>query len=279
MQVASTNSSLLEKLRGFIEPSKGTKRLTAGTRRLSCLQWALGLSLLLVFAIFLIRTQTPEIVDSSIEAIFTGLLLLFGYLSLRESQKVSLDNRQLSKLLQVDPLTGVLNRKAAFEIAETEIDRSARFARPLTFVVMDVDEFKAINDQYGHIAGDSVLKHFAQAVTACLRSIDTFARIGGEEFLILLPECHPDQAMETVDRIRETINSLPCRVNTNEQIHISLSAGVSGFTTVCRPGSSAYLALDYFRRADQAMYLAKKAGKNQVHLAKTVSHNPDPASI
>jgi diguanylate cyclase len=255
MQVASTNSSLLEKLRGFIEPSKGTIRLTAGAWRLSCLQWALGLSLLLVFAIFLIRTQKPEIVDSSIEAIFTGLLLLFGYLSLRESQKVSLDNRQLSKLLQVDPLTGVLNRKAAFEIAETEIDRSARFARPLTFVVMDVDEFKAINDQYGHIVGDSVLKHFAQAVTACLRSIDTFARIGGEEFLILLPECHPDQAME------------------------SLSAGVSGFATVCRPGSSAYLALDYFRRADQAMYLAKKAGKNQVHLAKTVSHNPDPASI
>lgn len=165
--------------------------------------------------------------------------------------------RQLVEQARTDFITGLSNRRYFFELANREMERSQRFGNPLSLLMFDVDHFKRVNDTYGHEIGDMVLKHIADACRDTLRKIDSAARIGGEEFAVLLPETNGDEALEVAERLRKTI----------ERGHLALGIGKIR-STVSIGISSWHGDHDHFdamlRRADKAMYRAKGDGRNCV---------------
>jgi diguanylate cyclase (GGDEF)-like protein len=163
----------------------------------------------------------------------------------------------LARLATTDGLTGIANRRFFLERAQQEMERGRRFAHPLTVLMLDIDHFKAINDNYGHAAGDEALKSLTALVTGVLRQIDLFGRLGGEEFVILMPETRPHNAHEAADRIRRTV----------EENSVETEAGSIGFTVSI--GLSEMAADDrdvhaLLARADEALYAAKEGGRNRV---------------
>jgi diguanylate cyclase (GGDEF)-like protein len=164
---------------------------------------------------------------------------------------------QLHQFAESDALTGVANRRLFFQRAVLEIARARRARRPLSVVSLDIDHFKRINDSHGHAAGDEVLKALCRDCSALLRQVDLFARIGGEEFAVLLPETAMAEAHRTTERLRQ---SLARQVVTfdGRQISFTVSAGVAAL----RAGD--VTIDDCMRRADEALYRAKNGGRNRV---------------
>lgn len=162
-------------------------------------------------------------------------------------------------MAQKDPLTGVYNRGAMDEALHREIGFSRRQSGNLSLVILDIDLFKSINDDYGHIIGDCVLKAVANSIQACMRSADQLFRYGGEEFVVLMRDTDAKGACLLAERIRKAVESLPCHCS-GADIPVTISAGVSTLREEDTP-----LAL--FDQADQALYLAKQEGRNQVRCA------------
>lgn len=161
---------------------------------------------------------------------------------------------------RTDSLTGLLNRRAFAELAEREIERARRFHHPLSLIAIDLDRFKAINDGHGHAVGDAVLEHFARVASAQLRSLDAIARLGGEEFVILLPETDAQGAFQLAERMRLAVAAHPLPRD-GEALRYTASFGVAGFEPR-QPVLERWLA-----RADAALYEAKGRGRNRVELA------------
>jgi two-component system, cell cycle response regulator len=157
-----------------------------------------------------------------------------------------------------DSLTRIWNRASILEMLETEIQRSSRELRPLGVVMFDLDHFKQVNDTYGHLAGDVVLREMAQRVHGTLRAYDAIGRYGGEEFLIVLPGCDQHATEAQAERTRHIVSCDTVDVG-NAQIHISASFGASAFLPG-KPVSSHEL----MRSADEALYRAKDLGRNRV---------------
>lgn len=165
----------------------------------------------------------------------------------------------LSALVTRDALTGVLNRRGLDEAFEREISAATRRGSELSLALLDVDNFKEINDRLGHESGDRALLHLMDVVKECLRPQDSIARYGGEEFVLLLPETGLAEALQVMTRLqRELTKRLFFR--DNERILITFSAGVTQLAV----GETPCVAI---HRADEAMYLAKRAGKNRVQSA------------
>ncbi|TWI65381.1 PAS domain S-box-containing protein/diguanylate cyclase (GGDEF)-like protein [Pseudoduganella lurida] len=156
-----------------------------------------------------------------------------------------------------DHLTGVANRRAFFYAVEMELGRAQRFPRPVALVMLDLDHFKRINDTHGHAAGDAVLGAFAQALRGVFRAVDVVARLGGEEFAVLLPSTDVIQASAVVERLRAAIElqGVPWE---GTEIRFTFSAGVASWDAQVA-GVDALL-----HRADRAMYAAKAAGRNRI---------------
>lgn len=167
----------------------------------------------------------------------------------RELDRVSLQARH-------DPLTGALNRRGLEEALEKEISTVRRKETPLSVALLDIDDFKALNDSLGHESGDGALAHLAQVARECMRPQDSLARFGGEEFVVLLPDTSLDNAVEAMRRLQRELTKRFFLAGT-EKVLITFSAGVAQLSTE-EP------AMEAIRRADQAMYLAKRAGKNRV---------------
>jgi diguanylate cyclase (GGDEF)-like protein/PAS domain S-box-containing protein len=163
---------------------------------------------------------------------------------------------RLRELATTDPLTGALNRRQLFELAEEEVRRAERYGRPLCFSMLDLDHFKAVNDRYGHAVGDEALRAVASAFRRSLRTTDRLARHGGEEFVVMLPETPLLTARGAIERIRASVEALRFDAK-GDRIAITVSAGVVAW----RSGESVDAVLD---RADGALYQAKRAGRNQV---------------
>ena len=155
-----------------------------------------------------------------------------------------------------DPLTGALNRKGLEEALEREISTVRRKETPLCTALLDIDNFKKINDTLGHTTGDEALKHLATVARECMRPQDTLARFGGEEFVLLLPDTPLDKGIEAMTRLQRELTKRFFLAGT-EKLLITFSAGVAQL-------ANDEAGMDAIRRADQAMYLAKRAGKNRV---------------
>jgi diguanylate cyclase len=168
--------------------------------------------------------------------------------------------QHLSELVREDQLTGSLNRRGLDDVFERETARADRRGTPLCIAVLDLDDFKKLNDTLGHIAGDNALKHLVKVVKETLRSMDVIARFGGEEFLILLPETTIEAATATMTRLQRELTR-HFFMHENEKVLITFSAGVA----LRRPNEN---QADLVKRADEAMYKAKKSGKNRVMVAE-----------
>jgi len=166
---------------------------------------------------------------------------------------------QLQAEARVDPKTGLFNaRHFAAALAE-ELGRGERFERPLSLIMVDLDLLRDINNSYGHLAGDAVLKGIAEVFRAELRHYDVPARFGGEEFSILLPETAPEEALEIAERIRRAVAATPFDVETSsEPIRATVSVGVAGYP------KDAHDANELIHQADLAVYRAKLQGRNRV---------------
>lgn len=158
-----------------------------------------------------------------------------------------------------DPLTALPNRAAWDERLELEVARQQRYGRQLLLAVLDVDHFKRINDSFGHLAGDRVLKIIANELRKRLRKTDFIARFGGEEFALLLPETPLDAGQQLIESLREGIQNCPFHFK-GERIVVTLSGGLAAFAKAER-------AEHVFERADRALYRAKGAGRNRIEMA------------
>jgi diguanylate cyclase (GGDEF)-like protein len=157
----------------------------------------------------------------------------------------------------VDPLSGAFNRRHFHARLEEELQRSQRHEIQLALLMIDVDDFKAVNDSFGHLAGDAVIKGIADIMRRSVRVFDVCARFGGEEFAIIMPGSGTASAMSVAERIRERIESFRPADRTLEGLSVTASVGLA----VSSLGIS---AREIIARADQALYLAKRAGKNRV---------------
>ncbi|TAJ83562.1 MAG: diguanylate cyclase [Gallionellaceae bacterium] len=167
---------------------------------------------------------------------------------------------QISEMVHEDQLTGVLNRRGMDETFAKELHRADRGKTPVCVALLDIDNFKKLNDTLGHQAGDQALIHLARVIKECLRPADTVARYGGEEFVIILPDTPLKEGVEAVERLQRELTK-KFFLNNNERILVTFSAGVA-----LRNDDEDQE--DILGRADKAMYLAKKTGKNRVIAAE-----------
>ncbi|WP_179958397.1 GGDEF domain-containing protein [Chitinimonas arctica] len=173
--------------------------------------------------------------------------------------KIQTDLALNRKTLEQDPLTGALNRQGLEHLLAREVKRVRRAAYALTVAILDLDEFKRVNDRHGHLVGDKVLMHFSSIAKAVLRESDILVRYGGEEFLVLLPETDLNGARFVIDRLRQ-VNAKTPYFYQNQHIEIRFSTGVAEL----KADENGHAML---LRADQAMYRAKGAGRDQMVFA------------
>lgn len=176
---------------------------------------------------------------------------------------IALENK-IRQLADTDPLTGVLNRRAFMNRLDVEIARCKRSKEPLALIMLDLDNFKSVNDNYGHITGDKVLSMVAYEIKMLVRKYDSIGRYGGEEFVICLPGASLSEASEIADRLRRKIEETVVPVDSGPSggqrgIKVTASFGVSVLGTESSAVVDALL-----KKTDEALYLAKRQGKNRV---------------
>lgn len=171
----------------------------------------------------------------------------------------------LCDLSSKDALTGLVNRRS-FEMAlSREVDRVARSGESALLLVLDIDHFKAVNDNYGHAAGDLVIKAVADAIGQTVRPMDTVARVGGEEFAIILPSCLPTFGVTVAERIRERVAAMEVPVTPAQSLRVTISLGGAFAPQWVRSSS-----LLWMERADRQLYRAKAEGRNRACLESQV---------
>ena len=255
--------------------------LQATLQRLERRDWwlwsmAVVVMLLLTFAVFsmsfpgLVKVDDPLFQASLNRAVrgLIGLVLIFNAYTIYQQISVKRLRRVFSKkieemrilqvraeeferLAMVDSLTGLFNRRVAAGRLASEAARSERYGHPLTVVSFDLDKFKQINDAYGHPAGDAVLKEFARRLDSAIRKSDLAARMGGDEFLILLPECTTDKVHTLLDRLRPMETEYG-----GTKIPICFSAGWVGY-------EKGETTEQFLERADRILYAEKRSGKTR----------------
>jgi diguanylate cyclase (GGDEF)-like protein len=187
---------------------------------------------------------------------FWNTLMSFGFFWIvsytLSALKTSLE--QEKALARIDPLTGVINRRHFEELANMEIHRSKRFMRPFTAAYIDIDNFKIVNDRFGHDEGDKLLRHIADAMQRHLRETDIVARLGGDEFIVLLPETDYDHANMVFSKMNEYL----IRLVNKQRWQVTFSIGVVTF--VNPPGS----VDEMIKNADALMYSGKRGGKSMI---------------
>ncbi len=212
----------------------------------------------------------PDGFDDSLVQLLEPLVVTLGTLFHardQESARVAAE-QELQRLASRDALTGLSNRRHFFDVAAANLTQTRRYASPLTVALMDLDHFKHINDTYGHAAGDAVLKVFADVLRESLRDTDAPARIGGEEFAVLLTSTPQDEAIVALERIRATLDQRPIEFN-GHAIYATVSIGAVQW----QPDHADVDAM--LVHADEALYAAKREGRNRVCIH---SHNAQPCA-
>jgi diguanylate cyclase (GGDEF)-like protein len=171
--------------------------------------------------------------------------------ALRESEK------KFRELSITDELTGLYNSRHLFRKLEAEIERSNRYQHPLSFLILDLDNFKQYNDAHGHIAGDKVLSRSGEILRKSLRKTDSAYRYGGEEFTVILPEIAGKESLHFAERIRQAFEKEDFSLQQEENLPVTVSIGVSQYI----PGEE---ITTFIKRADKNLYAAKNEGKNRI---------------
>lgn len=202
-------------------------------------------------------SQAADIINSVLVVVLAwtiSAMLFRGHqVSYQHNKVIEGKNAQLRSLYVTDRLTGLYNRYKLDEELEKQTNRVDRYGNLLSIIMIDVDNFKAVNDQHGHLAGDRALCSIAGTISSCLRMTDTLGRWGGEEFLIICPETDEESAYVIAERIRERVSQLDD--NLGQRFTVSL-----GLVTYV-PGEGKHLVL---QRADNLLYVAKSLGRNRV---------------
>jgi diguanylate cyclase (GGDEF)-like protein len=188
--------------------------------------------------------------------VLTILLLHWLPAAIRERQTTERTVEVFREMATHDGLTGLVNRSEFLSVGEREWERSHRYARPLSMLMLDIDLFKSINDRYGHDIGDRVIARIADICRDCTRSADIAARVGGEEFAVLLPETGLEEAIILAERLRQTVAQSKLGAD-GEPIATTVSIGVSQAL-----GLDSFTAL--IKASNMALYQAKQAGRNRV---------------
>jgi diguanylate cyclase (GGDEF)-like protein len=209
----------------------------------------------------------PKITNVVAGCVVLGLLLFHWLpLAVRDWKRSEQRTRDLQTLAAIDPLTGLYNRRQFESLARAELGRSQRYMRQCSFLMIDIDHFKRVNDTFGHEMGDWVLKTVATILATARREADVVARFGGEEFVIMLPETTPEAAATVAERIRSMVAANSMAIG-DATLNVTISAGVGEVTA-----SSASIEA-VLRDADRALYQAKQTGRNRVCVAKRPSES------
>jgi diguanylate cyclase (GGDEF)-like protein len=195
------------------------------------------------------------------ESFFNFYLLGQGIIRILEN------NRNLQKMVSIDRLTQVNNRNYYESQLPLEIERANRDRKNLAFLIMDIDDFKRVNDRYGHDVGDGVLRVVAHTIRSHLRKIDLLIRYGGEEFIALLPGAGREDAERTAERLREVVEHTVHTLEDGSEVHATISIGG------CVYPDDAQNEIELFRVADKALYLSKRDGKNKVTFYESYDMN------
>ena len=194
-----------------------------------------------------------------IVASVSALLLTLFHLLLKDLRA---REAALSAMTRTDALTGLFNRRHFMEQLTREHGRSARYGRPLSCIMIDLDHFKRINDEHGHAVGDIVLRETSKRLGLALRATDMIARLGGEEFGALLPDTDIEGAQHVAERCRELVGATPVAMEGRAPVTVTASFGVAVLDTAQMPGPE-----DLLRAADTALYSSKGRGRNRVSIS------------
>jgi diguanylate cyclase (GGDEF)-like protein len=214
---------------------------------------ALGAPILLII---------PKVLNAIAGLVVLSLLLLRWLpLAIKERGKAEQRATDLEALAAIDFLTGLYNRRQFEALARAELARSQRYMRPLSLLMLDIDQFRAVNDRLGHAAGDRVLQNVAAICRAEKRDSDVVARVGDEEFAVLLPETAESAALQFAERLRAQVrDSTP--LGSGENVSVTVSIGIAG-ASVRTSGIQALI-----RQAEQARYEAKRTGGDRVMVGR-----------
>jgi len=189
---------------------------------------------------------------------FLGLIILYSF-ALRTHLVTVSQRDKMRELATTDPLTGVANRRHIVQVGKQEFSRSLRYRKRMSLIMVDIDKFKAINDQWGHPTGDRVIKALADTMSANAREQDTVGRLGGEEFVVVLAETNGKGAVANAERLREIIqNSISVASDNNCVVNFTVSIGVTAIS-FCDTTFE-----DMMLRVDKSLYSAKNSGRNKV---------------
>lgn len=239
--------------------------------------WSSAVLIILLLTIGVASFSFPELlrVDEGTYSFFlsqsvrglVGLVLIFSVYSVYQQflinriraqladqmdsvAKVEVLTEEVYKLAVLDPLTGLHNRRSGEQRLGEEIARSTRHVRPLTVILLDLDELKQCNDKYGHAAGDAMLRAFAERLKRAIRGSDLAVRLGGDEFMVILPECRAEEVRHVLGRLGGMeIEAAPAK-----KVPVTFASGWADY----RPGESAH---ELLHRADDALYENKRTGK------------------
>ena len=241
--------------------------------RIPCLLLMLGFSIMVFQRLYPLIGGFQGLALNEVEALITacisGLLMAGMYYLVRAFSIIEVQSDIYEHDAKTDAMTGAIRRQEIIHRLEQEISRSFRNRQPLALIMFDIDHFKFVNDRYGHLVGDIVLKNLVQFSQGICRDIDLLGRVGGEEFLVILPNTNEHDAHEIAERIRIGVERhVVAKVN-REPIRITISNGIA----VLHPEMEldmihSILADKYFKQADYAMYQAKAAGRNQTVVYK-----------
>ena len=206
-----------------------------------------------------------EIQGMSIVAILIVILLEALVIFRPLISRIEKYSNDIETIASTDALTGVMNRRSAFETMGKEMNRSRRYNNDLAVIICDIDHFKNVNDTYGHKTGDRALQHFASVINGAIREEDSFGRIGGEEFVLVLPHTDAKRAAEVAEKLRKRIEESPMK---NEgikdmpaELQITSSFGATVFDKDVDQNPESVC-----ERADKALYQAKSNGRNRVEI-------------
>lgn len=198
-------------------------------------------------------------------ALTVSVICIMSYFSDRRNRwafqlelQLKADKQKLKELATRDSLTGCFNRRHFYEILEKEHQRAIRYGTPLSVLMIDIDHFKRINDSYGHAAGDKAICTVVKACQSMMRNTDTLARIGGEEFAIILSQTDRDGALIVAERLRSSVGEINLKFNDNETIRLTICLGVASLLNADQDPDS------IIHHADEALYHAKRNGRNKV---------------